>query len=114
MDLNEYLTKQREEFFKENPDLLESGFDHWVAKWIRCKDGFKISVQSNSGAYSSPRDGVGPWHMVECGFPSEVPTEIMQYCEDPYNPTGTVYGYVPIELVEQMIENHGGFMREGE
>ena len=32
----------------------------------------------------------------------------MRYCEDPETPTETVYGYVPIELVETLIAAHGG------
>jgi hypothetical protein len=36
----------------------------------------------------------------------------MEYAEDPDNPTNTVYGFVPIELVEQLIENHGGIKRD--
>ena len=32
----------------------------------------------------------------------------MDYCEDDENPCGTVYGYVPVELVDRVIEKHGG------
>jgi hypothetical protein len=32
----------------------------------------------------------------------------MDYAEDPKDPTGTVYGYVPILYVKEWIEAHGG------
>jgi len=73
---------------------------------IECVDGFSISVQGSEYSYCSPRENIGPWYQVECGYPSAIPTEIMDYVEDSDNPTGTVYGYVPIELVELLIANH--------
>ncbi len=75
---------------------------------ITCADDFSISVQANEDAYCSPRENTGPWHQVECGFPSAVPDGIMEYAEEGDKPTETVYGYVPIELVEKLIDDHGG------
>jgi hypothetical protein len=34
----------------------------------------------------------------------------MQYCEDPQDPTGTVYGYVPVQVVTNVIVKHGGIV----
>lgn len=100
MDLNKYL---EEEMAKR----IGQG-NYPVVPRIECKDGFSISVQAHQGAYCSPRTGHGPWSSVECGYPTTEPTEIMEYAEDSENPTGTVYGYVPINLVEELIMNHGG------
>ena len=76
---------------------------------IVCKDDFSVSVQASNFNYSSPRDNVGPYTHMELGFPSAIPTaEIMEYAETPDNPLGTVYGYVPIELIERLILIHGG------
>lgn len=97
MNINEYLLQQR----KPNAP--------WpIAKRITCRDGFSLSVQANRTAYCSPRDNEGPWMKVEVGFPSSVPEGIMDYAETAGDPTGTVYGYVPIELVEALIDKHGG------
>jgi hypothetical protein len=104
MDLNNYLTSQRD---INNPDVI-SEHTFPTVKRITCKDGFSVSVQANHGAYCRPRRNIGPWHEVECGFPSSVPELIMGYAETPESPTETVYGYVPIELVEKLIELHGG------
>ena len=94
-----------QEFFDKNAGL--SGTLHIFPR-IYCADGFNISVQAHSGAYCSPRDGQGPWSLVECGYPSAEPELIMQYAEDKENPTATAYGYVPIDLVDQLLELHGG------
>lgn len=45
---------------------------------------------------------------MEIGFPSEVVPEIISYAEDEENPTDTVYGYVPTEIIQSIIDKHGG------
>ncbi len=85
------------------------GSEFCIVPRIVCRDGFSMSVQAHSGSYCSPRDGgKGPWDSVELGFPSAREELLMPYVEDSENPTDTVYGYVPIEVVEQVIEKHGG------
>lgn len=104
MDLNAYLMSQRD----ENDDDVRNDVGFPLAKRIECEDGFSLSVQATHGAYCSPRTNIGPWSEVEVGFPSATPTEIMSYAETPETPTKTVYGYVPIRMVEALIEAHGG------
>jgi hypothetical protein len=106
MTLNEYLMRQRD----VNDERVTGDYSFPLAKRIECADGFSISVQASHGAYCSPRRNIGPWYQVECGYPSDVPAEIMSYAEQPENPTETVYGYVPIELVEELIAAHGGII----
>ena len=81
---------------------------------ITCKDGFTISVQGSSFSYATPREDNPPngYTHVECGFPSTTPktAELRDYAElcgtDDY--TETVYGYVPVEVVEAELKAHGG------
>ena len=78
---------------------------------IECADGFSLSVQVGKYLYSTPREDAGPWTAVEVGFPSATPepwSEWEPYVEDANDPTGTVYAYVPLSLVEALIESHGG------
>ena len=75
---------------------------------IYCNDGFKVSVQVGEFAYCTPRNNYGPWYKVELGFPSEEEPLIMDYVEDPSRPTETVYGYVPLDLVMEVFDKHGG------
>jgi hypothetical protein len=73
-----------------------------------CADGFQVSVQASSTHYCEPRDNFGPYTEVELGYPSEPVEAWLEYAEDPDRPTTTVYGYVPIEWVVQVLDQHGG------
>lgn len=75
---------------------------------LNCKDGLSLSVQAAHGSYCMPRDDIGPWDTVEVGYPSEALPELMPWVEPHDKPTK--YGYVPIEIVEKIIEAHGGLV----
>lgn len=77
-----------------------------------CKDGFNMSVQASSGHYCTPRDYLkdGSYSAWEIGFPSESEDLILEWVEDPETPTQTVYAYVPTDIINQVIEKHGGLV----
>ena len=75
---------------------------------IHCIDGFTMSVQASSGHYCSPRSDEGPYTSVEVGFPNREEPLLMRYAEDETCPTETVYGWVPLEVVQAVVESHGG------
>lgn len=78
---------------------------------IYCADGFEISVQASAIHYCIPRrDNADFYEKVELGFPNIKDDLIINYAEDPDEPTQTVYGFVPIELVEKLIQKHGGIV----
>ena len=103
-DLREWL----KETYKESYGYQET------RPRIVCKDGFSMSVQAGVGIYSLPRANLknGIYTAVEIGFPSEKEDLICKYAENPNYYTETVYGYVPIEVVEAVIEKHGGMKSE--
>lgn len=105
MKLNEYLKAQHAEYRKRHGAQYSPR-----AKAIKCADGLTLSVQASEGHYCSPRDDDGPWDTVEIGYPSEQVNEIMVYAETPSDPTNTVYGWVPVAVVEAVIEAHGGMV----
>lgn len=75
----------------------------------KCNDGFSISVQASFCHYCEPRqDGLEEYDSVELGYPSSPDKLIADYAEDDEDLTNTVYGYVPIDVVEKLIEKHGG------
>jgi hypothetical protein len=76
---------------------------------VRCADGFTMSVQADDFMYCTPCDSVGPWSKVEIGFPSERVEKFMKWAENADTPTETVYGWVPLEVVAEVVEDHGGF-----
>ena len=75
-----------------------------------CADGFSMSVQGDSGAYCEPRNNNGPYTEVEIGYPNQIEELIIPWAENPAKPTQTVYGYVPTEVVLEVILKHGGFI----
>lgn len=80
-----------------------------VRKRLCCNDGYSISVQADEGCYCNPRlNGYQDYNSVELGFPSAEDELINEYAQDESDYTGTVYGWVPIEVVEKLIEKHGG------
>ena len=104
---------------------------------IVCNDGYSVSVQASEHMYCEPRytqwqnedgwqvingdylwarstprdfetDHFTPYESVELGYPSKADELINEYAEgDDY--TNTVYACVPVDIVEKLIEKHGGF-----
>lgn len=85
-------------------------FPKTICPRIICNDGFNLSVQASAFNYCSPRiDFLREYDSVEIGFPSEADDLILNYAEQKEIPTDTVYGYVPVDIVDQLISKHGGF-----
>ena len=77
--------------------------------FVVCRDGYSVSIQAGQCHYSIPqRDGASLYSAVELGYPSVADSLIAEYAETPDNLTGTIYGRVPVELVDQLLEKHGG------
>ncbi len=82
----------------------------------KLNDGETLSIQASSGHYCTPRDIVGPYIDLEVGFPSVSPNHSWRdYYEGDWendNHKSSVYCYVPIELIAEFIEDHGGIKTE--
>lgn len=77
---------------------------------VLCADGYKVSIQAGICMYSCPRANVMEYTEVELGFPNMPDDLIMEYAEDPDDPTNTVYGYVPVKVVQRLMDKHGGIV----
>ena len=104
MTINKYLQITKDNCYGNKPRLY-------------CADGFSVSVQANRFVYCTPRvDNASYYSSVELGYPSMVDELIIDYAEDD-NYTNTVYGYVPVHIVDALIKKHGGiekrFLEEG-
>ena len=90
---------------------------HFLLPRIHCKDGFNISIQVNNGNYCASENGPYTfgtnWELVEWGFPSEH-IDAKKYNAENYleeeeiDTTQTVGGYVEIELMDKLLQEHGG------
>ena len=76
---------------------------------VTLKSGWTASIQAGVRSYSTPRQDFGcQYSAVEIGFPSAPDDLITPYAENPEDLTGTVYGYVPAEIVTALVIKHGG------
>ena len=86
--------------------------DKGLTPRIICADGVELSVQTGIYLYCSPRENIGPWFQVEVGYPSICPPDTWRgYFDGDWEEgdrTASVYGYVPIDLVIDFINEHGG------
>ena len=91
----------REELVKHKGSFLNKRYS--------ITDELDISIQANEFAYCRPRENLQSYtdyYEFELGFPNfDPPTYIMKYVEDPEYPQDTVYGYVPFELIQKMIDD---------
>lgn len=95
-------------------DMNHSGFGSnslskilYIRPRIFCVDGFNISVQGSTEFYSEPRDVVESYSSMECGFPSKEEDLLKNYAES-NDYLNSVYPYTPVEVIEQVVEKHGG------
>lgn len=79
--------------------------DHFPS--VVCKDGTRLSVQASEMHYATPRNNSGPYTQVEVGFPTVNPPETWAEYADGSFPSD-VYAYIPLTLVQQFIDEHGG------
>ena len=98
-------------------DYLESTFDGTkrfnVRPSVMCADGFTVSIQGGTeNHYCNPRMNCNIYDEVELGFPSMVIPELDNYAESHVDHTQTVFAYVPIKKIEQVVANHGGIVTE--
>jgi hypothetical protein len=75
---------------------------------MHCKDGSTFSIQASGAHYCSPKNSTGPYTHYEVGYPEDAtgkPLEeplLQEYGDYP------VYGFVPENVVVQILIKHGG------
>jgi len=125
MTINEFIRKYRD--IKELKDFrgteMENHFEDGIMKrvmnpYVICNDDFEFSCQASSSHYSEPRGIADYYSQVEIGFPSLNDRLIEKYredygWEDDCGLTNPVYPYVPVEVVDQLIEFHCGINEKG-
>ena len=78
---------------------------------VHCADGFTMSVQASAWNYCQPQvNAAAKFESVEVGFPSVMEPMLMPWVEDSSDPTDTVYAYVPVEIVTNVLVKHGGMV----
>ena len=129
------------EWLKDTIEIEETVIKPYQKKRPRvfCKDGYSVSIQASeyhccepeysqippkkngrwliyNGFFGDePRETFFssdyiPYKSVELGYPSERDELINEYGDRDDFPDA-IYAYVPVEVVEQLIEKHGGFLK---
>ena len=79
---------------------------------IVCSDGFSMSVQVGFSLYSTPKKVAKRYSNVEIGYPSDHEPLIEKWAENLFEDspdfTDTVYPYVPVKVVDEVLKKHGG------
>lgn len=69
------------------------------------KDGTKLSIQASEYTYCLPRiNNASKYEKVEVGFPTKVFPELLEYAEEPESPLNSVYPYVPVDVLNDIID----------
>lgn len=74
---------------------------------VKCADGFWISIQGHEGAYSKPRQtcyNIYEYDEMEIKTSEVLPERFNQYRDG----DSSIYGYVPVEIIESLLVEHGG------
>ena len=114
MKINEFIKNNlKVKVLNEDP-LMRHMMTSTRLPHIVCTDGFTMSVQVGYSLYSTPKKVAKRYSAVEIGYPSEHEPLIEEYAECYTSEeldidfTNTVYGYVPVKLVDKVLKKHGG------
>ena len=120
MTINEFIIKYRniQELKDFHGTEMENHFEDGIMRrvftpYVICNDDFEFSCQASSTHYSEPRGIADYYSQVEIGFPSLNDRIIEKYREDygweeDCGLTNPVYPYVPVKVVDELIEFHCG------
>ena len=103
------LTKHFTQWMQEGiPARYEGKLQQTVR--LMLANGVSLSIQASEYHYCTPRENVpySQYGEFEVGFPSAEIEALLPYAEYPERPTESVYGYVPLEVLEAYIGAVGG------
>ena len=103
-DINEWVKAtyiSKEEYLDgKTEDCYNLIYDYINRDRIVCVDNFSFSVQGGVGMHSDPREQSDKYLTMEIGFPSEPQPEL--------GGGDNVFGYIDVEIIQQIINRHGG------
>ena len=112
MKINEFIKKNLKVTNHSSGPLINHMLTSTRLPQIVCSDGFKMSVQVGPHLYSEPKKVAKRYSNVEIGFPSDHEPLIEKWAENLFEDipdfTNTVYPYVPVKVVNQVLKKHGG------
>ncbi len=96
--VNEWLRIQQQ---KEGDTVVEAP--------LVCRDNFQMMVQAGRGRYCTPReDDAFPYSEMEVGWPTYIEASLRPYGEPCAAGAPYLFGYVPVEVILNIVKRHGG------
>ena len=114
MKINEFIKNNLKVKVLNKDPLMRHMMTSTRLPHIVCTDGFTMSVQVGYSLYSTPKKVAKRYSEVEIGYPSEHEPLIEEYAECftfeelDIDFTDTIYPYVPVKIVDNVLEKHGG------
>ena len=114
MKINEFIKNNLKVKVLNKDPLMRHMMTSTRLPHIVCTDGFTMSVQVGYSLYSTPKKVAKRYSNVEIGYPSEHEPLIEEYAECftfeelDIDFTDTIYPYVPVKIVDNVLEKHGG------
>ena len=114
MKINEFIKNNLKVKVLNKDPLMKHMMTSSKLPHIVCSDGFEMSVQVGYHLYSEPKKVAKRYSKVEIGYPSEREplleeyAELSMFDENFVDYTDTVYPYVPVKVVNQVLKKHGG------
>lgn len=78
---------------------------------VICADGFTFNIGASLLHYCEPQDSDGPYTSVEIGWLSQPEPLLLDYADDATEPIKTLYPFVPVDIVAEVIRKHGGLKK---
>lgn len=107
MTFKDWLNKQT----TERCDRIKNGISlltkNYLFEELELKDGLSSSVQASDSHMCSPRETIkdeSEYEEVEVYSHGVYVHELINYASE----TMFTYGYVPVEVMEELVEKHGG------
>ena len=107
MTFRDWLNKQTVDRCNRVKNGISLITKNYLFDELELNDGLSLSVQASDGHMCSPRETIkdgSEYEEVEVYSHGIYVNELIHFCSE----TEFTYGYVPVELMEELVEKHGG------
>ena len=107
MTFREWLNKQTVERYNRVKNGISLVTKNYLFEELELNDSLSLSVQASDSHMCSPRETIkdkSEYEEVEVYSHGVYVNELIHFASE----TMFTYGYVPVELMEELVEKHGG------
>ena len=107
MTFREWLNKQTVERYNRVKNGISLVTKNYLFEELELNDDLSLSVQASDSHMCSPRETIkdnSEYEEVEVYSHGVYVNELIHFASE----TMFTYGYVPVELMEELVEKHGG------